>query len=121
MNAVAKPFSALGPATRAWAKVSFVVIGRGETYQRSTGLHVGFLHSDPECHYLRKRTGDGNDSKIVEITGELLGVIEWCSKCNPRRGSGASVHVDHNREFPVVNTPRVFALPATTKLLGSGK
>jgi hypothetical protein len=76
---------AVTPARRAWARLSQVTITtnweRGET--EKGGIHLGYAHSDPRCHYLRHKAGEVGHYEVIELTGPILERVRWCSKCTP--------------------------------------
>jgi hypothetical protein len=81
-----EPGARIEPVERAWAKVSMVGSQRQPFKYRALGMHIGYLHQDRNCHYLKRRRFDVAEGKVVEMRGEMLEVLEWCSKCSPERG-----------------------------------
>jgi hypothetical protein len=68
------------------------------------GMHIGMLHKNPHCHYLKQRRFDEAPSRAIAVQGELLDVLDWCSKCSPEQRAKSSV------EFavpPTVSGPSV--------------
>ena len=101
-------FTKVGQVRRAWTKLAVLWHTRSDgTKDRATGVHMNYLHSTPTCSYLQPRRLDGSTSRIVEVTGELLTILTWCSRCTPRR-HGAP-HISRSRPFPMLDPAKALS------------
>lgn len=76
-------------------------------------MSIGYLHQDPDCHYLKRCRGNRRSGRIVEFAGEMLDLLGWCSKCSPGRSDrskGVSVEYDAS--------PRISGTMAVPLLVG---